>query len=116
MDVCLYANIRIFKVFGMLMEYFQDVCLYANIRIFKRNARIVVRKYDVCLYANIRIFKQITTPAPSAGSAPPMFVSMQIYEFLSKSQHCINGLQNYSDVCLYANIRIFKQITTRLLP
>ena len=41
---------------------------------------------DVCLYANIRIFKQITTIEASDIPEPPMFVSMQIYEFLSKSQ------------------------------
>ena len=43
-----------------------------------------------------------------------MFVSMQIYEFLSKSQHANNAAAVNSDVCLYANIRIFKQITTHL--
>ena len=41
---------------------------------------------DVCLYANIRIFKQITTVCNTTGIVTKMFVSMQIYEFLSKSQ------------------------------
>ena len=41
---------------------------------------------DVCLYANIRIFKQITTEADYSDERIEMFVSMQIYEFLSKSQ------------------------------
>ena len=41
-----------------------------------------------------------------------MFVSMQIYEFLSKSQHVVSVVTSPVDVCLYANIRIFKQITT----
>ena len=41
---------------------------------------------DVCLYANIRIFKQITTGGRSRCANAGMFVSMQIYEFLSKSQ------------------------------
>ena len=41
-----------------------------------------------------------------------MFVSMQIYEFLSKSQQHIRKQFLEYDVCLYANIRIFKQITT----
>ena len=41
-----------------------------------------------------------------------MFVSMQIYEFLSKSQHTSPCKVSLVDVCLYANIRIFKQITT----
>ena len=41
-----------------------------------------------------------------------MFVSMQIYEFLSKSQRCAYKPCRNTDVCLYANIRIFKQITT----
>ena len=41
---------------------------------------------DVCLYANIRIFKQITTAPTMLFMAILMFVSMQIYEFLSKSQ------------------------------
>ena len=52
-------------------------------------------KYDVCLYANIRIFKQITTPIYICLSWKKMFVSMQIYEFLSKSQpilHCLPRL------------------------
>ena len=42
-----------------------------------------------------------------------MFVSMQIYEFLSKSQQGDVLAVHYIDVCLYANIRIFKQITTQ---
>ncbi len=41
---------------------------------------------DVCLYANIRIFKQITTTLKMLNLLQRMFVSMQIYEFLSKSQ------------------------------
>ncbi len=41
-----------------------------------------------------------------------MFVSMQIYEFLSKSQLLQRNFAREMDVCLYANIRIFKQITT----
>ena len=41
---------------------------------------------DVCLYANIRIFKQITTTSGFSDATLGMFVSMQIYEFLSKSQ------------------------------
>ena len=41
---------------------------------------------DVCLYANIRIFKQITTGSDFSAAGSLMFVSMQIYEFLSKSQ------------------------------
>ena len=41
---------------------------------------------DVCLYANIRIFKQITTHTTNTTDGHLMFVSMQIYEFLSKSQ------------------------------
>ena len=41
---------------------------------------------DVCLYANIRIFKQITTHSENNNKPCKMFVSMQIYEFLSKSQ------------------------------
>ena len=44
-----------------------------------------------------------------------MFVSMQIYEFLSKSQLRMEFFRAFLDVCLYANIRIFKQITTALL-
>ena len=45
-----------------------------------------IRLLDVCLYANIRIFKQITTSALVRLTEHMMFVSMQIYEFLSKSQ------------------------------
>ena len=37
---------------------------------------------------------------------------MQIYEFLSKSQPGTNAFPNWEDVCLYANIQIFNQITT----
>ena len=44
------------------------------------------RIVDVCLYANIRIFKQITTVRCRTYRGREMFVSMQIYEFLSKSQ------------------------------
>ena len=70
------------------------------------------KEEDVCLYANIRIFKQITTKMISYGMVWLMFVSMQIYEFLSKSQRSAEVMANLNDVCLYANIRIFKQITT----
>ena len=68
---------------------------------------------DVCLYANIRIFKQITTYGEGLNYVRVMFVSMQIYEFLSKSQQAVCRCRENSDVCLYANIRIFKQITTK---
>ena len=37
-DVCLYANIRIFKYPVADVEDVADVCLYANIRIFKANS------------------------------------------------------------------------------
>ena len=67
---------------------------------------------DVCLYANIRIFKQITTTVGGSLYLSGMFVSMQIYEFLSKSQPRTMLIRVLWDVCLYANIRIFKQITT----
>ena len=67
---------------------------------------------DVCLYANIRIFKQITTSFRLSRLREKMFVSMQIYEFLSKSQLNFELIPIRHDVCLYANIRIFKQITT----
>ena len=67
---------------------------------------------DVCLYANIRIFKQITTIRNHYCDDIQMFVSMQIYEFLSKSQQELLMAILPTDVCLYANIRIFKQITT----
>ena len=68
---------------------------------------------DVCLYANIRIFKQITTIDLRKDNVRKMFVSMQIYEFLSKSQQNWFSKNKAIDVCLYANIRIFKQITTQ---
>ena len=70
------------------------------------------QQWDVCLYANIRIFKQITTKTTNTTDGHLMFVSMQIYEFLSKSQHISKRAFGNLDVCLYANIRIFKQITT----
>ena len=54
---------------------------------------------DVCLYANIRIFKQITTEMKYGSRCVRMFVSMQIYEFLSKSQHIII-YQRCGDRCL----------------
>ena len=73
---------------------------------------LIFLNIDVCLYANIRIFKQITTYLDCSYSAFKMFVSMQIYEFLSKSQLNPLYISFHVDVCLYANIRIFKQITT----
>ena len=48
--------------------------------------KIIPNCLDVCLYANIRIFKQITTTGADYTDKSVMFVSMQIYEFLSKSQ------------------------------
>ena len=61
---------------------------------------------DVCLYANIRIFKQITTQANQREGKREMFVSMQIYEFLSKSQHerkRKNGGIGCLSLCKYTN-------------
>ena len=51
---------------------------------------VILMKKDVCLYANIRIFKQITTKGVKDTAFSAMFVSMQIYEFLSKSQPKMN--------------------------
>ena len=61
---------------------------------------------DVCLYANIRIFKQITTKSIGRSEEKGMFVSMQIYEFLSKSQPVIIYAQRKSwclSLCKYTN-------------
>ena len=61
---------------------------------------------DVCLYANIRIFKQITTSLYAIHEATLMFVSMQIYEFLSKSQptaESIRTLTRCLSLCKYTN-------------
>ena len=54
----------------------------------QRTSQTMTRLIDVCLYANIRIFKQITTSSGLISFVGKMFVSMQIYEFLSKSQLC----------------------------
>ena len=61
---------------------------------------------DVCLYANIRIFKQITTKINQENNQFKMFVSMQIYEFLSKSQQIpCSGLKPFGclSLCKYTN-------------
>ena len=65
-----------------------------------------VQRLDVCLYANIRIFKQITTANSSVAKEKAMFVSMQIYEFLSKSQRIISlvfGPIRCLSLCKYTN-------------
>ena len=61
---------------------------------------------DVCLYANIRIFKQITTINNGVKSMAAMFVSMQIYEFLSKSQRLMDITETHGgclSLCKYTN-------------
>ena len=61
---------------------------------------------DVCLYANIRIFKQITTNGYWSIVFFSMFVSMQIYEFLSKSQRVevdVTIAERCLSLCKYTN-------------
>ena len=91
---------------------FVSMQIYEFLSKSQRLLMILLAHRDVCLYANIRIFKQITTYRGVYPSFSKMFVSMQIYEFLSKSQHTHGDVTVEKDVCLYANIRIFKQITT----
>ena len=118
-DVCLYANIRIFKqittlvhLLMLMIEMFVSMQIYEFLSKSQRFGIGKIRRRDVCLYANIRIFKQITTLTDADSQTVQMFVSMQIYEFLSKSQQADTVSVRIKDVCLYANIRIFKQITT----
>ena len=63
--------------------------------------------------AKIRIFKQITTDGHDALAAIGVFILVQRYEFLSKSQHKQLAQLNNTGVYPCAKIRIFKQITTR---
>ncbi len=96
-DVCLYANIRIFKQITTLvckrkpmLLMFVSMQIYEFLSKSQLGFTSSVGQLDVCLYANIRIFKQITTIIEGVVNAKRMFVSMQIYEFLSKSQHVLN--------------------------
>ena len=53
-----------------------------------------------------RIFKQITTIADASAVSLQMFVSMQIYEFLSKSQlgeQAMATVKGCLSLCKYTN-------------
>ena len=65
--------------------------------------------------AKIRIFKQITTASPAMPPVHRVFILVQRYEFLSKSQRAFSSGSLSNGVYPCAKIRIFKQITTRLV-
>ena len=64
--------------------------------------------------AKIRIFKQITTISRSTLACRMVFILVQRYEFLSKSQQREKEEYNRKGVYPCAKIRIFKQITTSI--
>ena len=62
--------------------------------------------------AKIRIFKQITTEQGLTTEEVKVFILVQRYEFLSKSQRVSQWGVGETGVYPCAKIRIFKQITT----
>ena len=64
--------------------------------------------------AKIRIFKQITTGGQQLQVRKRVFILVQRYEFLSKSQQREKEEYNRKGVYPCAKIRIFKQITTSI--
>ncbi len=72
-------------------------------------AQVVVGVYPC---AKIRIFKQITTLEECGIDDLKVFILVQRYEFLSKSQLLITNITLQEGVYPCAKIRIFKQITT----
>ena len=69
----------------------------------------------VCDTANVRVFKQITTTPWYVYVEVALFAILQMYEFSSKSQPSSHPAAALMAVCDTANVRVFKQITTRML-
>ena len=64
--------------------------------------------------AKVQIFKQITTQYISSWEDTRVFMLLQRYKFLSKSQRVIAIDMAMRDVYAIAKVLIFKQITTKL--
>ena len=79
---------------------------------------------DLCMHdhivvgdtANVRVFKQITTQIEYAKIIDRLLAILQMYEFSSKSQPVDYNGTELTVVGDTANVRVFKQITTRNHP
>ena len=121
-DVCLYANIWILKQItttlpGWYIYYWcLSLCKYMN---FKANHNSILSfgdsVADVCLYANIWILKQITTCQRWRNLSQRCLSLCKYMNFKANHNTATTGQGENSDVCLYANIWILKQITTVLI-
>jgi len=67
---------------------------------------------DVCLYAKIRILKQITTTFNYEQLFKRCLSLCKDTNFKANHNNMQILLHKFYDVCLYAKIRILKQITT----
>ena len=92
-DVCDTAKVRFFKQITTLVNerVIALRCLwYCKSTIFQANHNrldpFVAKLQDVCDTAKVRFFKQITTENVTILHLGRMFVILQKYDFLSKSQ------------------------------
>ena len=75
----------------------------------------IIRKTKaVCDTAKVRFSKQITTSRYNSTLVDMLFVTLQKYDFPSKSQHYAAQSNLALAVCDTAKVRFFKQITTML--
>ena len=124
----------VFKLFAILQKY--EFSSKSQLPTCKVSIHRVV-----CDTAKVRVFKQITTPSETPPTRRKLFAILQKYEFSSKSQHisvsccssicCLRYCKSTSFqanhnwrglllkpsyvVCDTAKVRVFKQITTKLI-
>ena len=118
-DVCDTAKVRFFKQITTAIQIDVSIswCLwYCKSTIFQANHNLwfcyAFSRCDVCDTAKVRFFKQITTITRALLGEGRMFVILQKYDFSSKSQPDLSGMEYPTDVCDTAKVRFFKQITT----
>ena len=76
---------------------------------------MLINRLVVVATTKVRIFKQITTYALSTQQLRLLLLLPQRYVFSSKSQQALKNLPIATVVVATTKVRIFKQITTKLI-
>ena len=111
------------------VRFFKQITTYPHLDLSQKKLFAILQKYDfssksqlthnnkvdwqvVCDTAKVRFFKQITTNNQVFITIITLFAILQKYDFSSKSQHVLCGVDLAPVVCDTAKVRFFKQITT----
>ena len=98
---------------------FLGCCCYHKGTYFQANHNMLpymlINRLVVVATTKVRIFKQITTYALSTQQLRLLLLLPQRYVFSSKSQQALKNLPIATVVVATTKVRIFKQITTKLI-